>query len=66
MDEMEIQDLLEQTATEFNESFTEKEYPDVNIGQFMTITQQGNRETEKRAYGEITGKIGRASCRERV
>ena len=55
MDDMEIQDLLEQTATEFNESFKEKEYPDVNLGQFMTITQSGNRETEKRAYGEITG-----------
>lgn len=55
MDEMEIQDLLEQTATEFNESFKEKEYPDVNLGQFMTITQSGNRETEQKAYGEISG-----------
>jgi len=55
MDDMEIQDLLEQTATEFNEAFAETEYPEINLGEFLTITQEGNRETERRAYGEITG-----------
>ena len=55
MDEMEIQDLLEQTATEFNNTFEEKEYPDINLGQFLTIKQEGTRESEKKAYGEIDG-----------
>ena len=55
MDEMEIQDLLEQTATEFNNTFEEREYPDIVLGDFLTITQDGNRATEQRAFGEIMG-----------
>lgn len=55
MEELEVQDLLESTVTEFNGSFEKTEYPDIQIGQFMTITQDGNRQVTSKAYGEETG-----------
>lgn len=55
MDEMEIVEVLEQTATDFNEEFKPEELPDIQLGKFLTITTEGNRETEEKAYGEMTG-----------
>jgi len=55
MDELEIQELLENTALEFNESFEQQEYPDVQLGKFMTITQKGNIKTTEKGYGEQSG-----------
>jgi hypothetical protein len=55
MDEVAIQDVLEQTAIDFDGTFEKQEYPDVQIGKFMTITQTGNVQTTDVLYGQETG-----------
>lgn len=55
MDELDIVDLINETTTEFNNSFAPEMYPDIQIGDFMTITNVGNRKTSAKAYGEQTG-----------
>lgn len=55
MDEIEIIDLINETTTDFNNEFKPELYPDVRIGDFMTITNKGSRKTSEKAYGEISG-----------
>ena len=55
MDELEVQDVLEQTAVDFDKTFEKQEYPDIQLGKFMTITNKGNVQTTDVAYGEETG-----------
>ncbi|MDE1487669.1 DUF2184 domain-containing protein [Xenorhabdus bovienii] len=55
MDAVDIQDTLEQTAIEFDNTFEKQEYPDVQLGKFMTITQKGNVQTTDVLYGQEKG-----------
>lgn len=55
MDNLDIQEVIEQTAIDFDKSFEKQEYPDVQLGKFMTITNKGNVQTTDVAYGQETG-----------
>ena len=55
MEALEIIDIIEQTTTDFNNSFNPEKYPDIRIGDFMAITTDGNRKTSMKAYGEQSG-----------
>lgn len=55
MEDVEIIDLINEATTKFNGDFDPEQYPDVRIGDFMTITREGNRITQKKRYGESSG-----------
>lgn len=55
MDNLDIQEVIEQTAIDFDKSFEKQEYPDIQLGKFMTITNKGNVQTTDVAYGQETG-----------
>lgn len=43
------------TAGNFNEGFKEREYPEVALAKFMTITSKGDESIDALDYGEIDG-----------
>ncbi|MBR8461483.1 DUF2184 domain-containing protein [Campylobacter sp. faydin G-24] len=43
------------TATSFNEGFKERQYPEVALAKFMSITQNGDESIDAIDYGEIEG-----------
>lgn len=51
----EIIEQLAQTANAFNEGFKEREYPEVQIAKFMSITNKGGENIDEIDYGEIDG-----------
>lgn len=55
MEDFQIIDLINEETTAFNNTFNPDVYPDVRIGDFMTITNVGNRQTSYKAYGEQSG-----------
>lgn len=51
----EILEQLIESASTFNEGFKEREYPEVQLGKFMAITQNGDESLDALDYGEIDG-----------
>lgn len=55
METIDVQNLLEQAAIDFDKTFETQEYPDVQLGKFLTITNSGNEQTTEVLYGEQKG-----------
>lgn len=51
----EILSQLASAAASFNEGFKEREYPEVQLANFVPITQQGDESIDALDYGEIEG-----------
>lgn len=51
----EILSQLASAAASFNEGFKEREYPEVQLANFVPITQQGDESIDALDYGEIDG-----------
>lgn len=51
----EILSQLASAAASFNEGFKEREYPEVQLANFVPITQQGDESIDILDYGEIEG-----------
>lgn len=51
----EILSELAQSAAAFNEGFKEREYPEVQLANFVPITQKGDESIDALDYGEIDG-----------
>ncbi|WP_169753513.1 major capsid family protein [Campylobacter mucosalis] len=51
----EILEQLAQTASSFNEGFKEREYPEVQLAKFLTITSEGGADIDEIDYGEMDG-----------
>lgn len=51
----EILSQLASAAASFNEGFKEREYPEVQLANFVSITQKGDESIDALDYGEIEG-----------
>lgn len=51
----EILEQLAQTASAFNEGFSNREYPEIQVAKFMSITDKGGSDVDEIDYGEIDG-----------
>lgn len=51
----EILSQLASAAASFNEGFKEREYPEVQLANFVPITQKGDESIDALDYGEIEG-----------